>query len=67
MWDNDLADLQLSFILNKGITSVSCIIDIYRKYAWFVPLKDKKCITSTNVFQKNFYEYRCKPNKICID
>ena len=27
-------------------------IDIYSKYAWVIPLKDKKGITITNTFQK---------------
>ena len=30
------------------------VIDIYSKYAWFVPLKDKKGITVTKKFKK-FY------------
>ena len=29
-----------------------CVIDIFSKYAWVVPLKDKKGITITNTFQK---------------
>ena len=29
-----------------------CVIDIFSKYAWVVPLKDKKGITITNAFQK---------------
>ena len=29
---------------------LSCVIDIYSKYAWVFPLKDKKGITITNAF-----------------
>ena len=29
-----------------------CVIDIYRKYAWVIPLQDKKGIIIINVFQK---------------
>ena len=29
-----------------------CVIDIYSKYAWVIPLKDRKGITITNAFQK---------------
>ena len=32
-----------------------------------VPLKDKKGITITNVFQKLLYKSNCKPNKVWID
>ena len=29
-----------------------CLIDIFSKYAWVVPLKDKKRISIVNAFQK---------------
>ena len=32
-----------------------CVIDIYSKYAWVIPSKDKKGITITNAF-KNFFK-----------
>ena len=35
---------------NTGFLFLLCIIDIYSKYAWVVPLKDKKVIT-ISVFQ----------------
>ena len=44
-----------------------CVIDVFRKYDWVVPLKDKKGITITNAFQKNLKESNRKPNKIWVD
>ena len=44
-----------------------CIIDIYSKHAWVIPLKDKKSITITNAFQKTLKECNRKPNKIWVD
>ena len=41
-WAVDLADMQLISKSNEGFRFLLCVIDIYRKYAWFVPLKDKK-------------------------
>ena len=38
----NLADFQLLSKFNKGFWFLSCVIDIYRKYAWCVPLIDKK-------------------------
>ena len=38
----DLADMQLISKFNKGFKFLLCVIDIYCKYAWVVPLKDKK-------------------------
>ena len=48
----DLADTQLIVLFYKVFIFLLCVINIYSKYAWFFPLKDKKEITITNVFQK---------------
>ena len=40
---------------------------IFSKYAWVIPLKDKKGITITNAFQKTLNESKHKPNKIWVD
>ena len=53
-WSADLADIQLIRKFNKGFRFLLCLIDIYSKDAWVVFLKDKKEITITNAFQKNF-------------
>ena len=39
------------------------VIDIFRKYAWVIPLKDKKGITMINSFQKFLKETKRKPKK----
>ena len=44
-----------------------CVIDIFGKYAWVVPLKDEKGTTITNAFQKILKESNRKPSKIWID
>ena len=51
---------------NKGIKYLLCVIDCFSKYAWVVHLKDKKCATVTNVFQKILKESNRKPNKIWV-
>ena len=51
---------------NRGIRYLPCAIDLFSKYAWVVPLKDKRGITVTNVFQKIISKGH-KPNKICVD
>ena len=43
-----------------------CAIDLFSKYAWFVPLKDKKGMTIVIAFQKIIPKER-KPNEICVD
>ena len=42
IWGADLADIQLISKFNKGFRFLSCVFDIFSKYAWIVPLKDKK-------------------------
>ena len=42
IWGVGLADMQLLNKYNKGIRFLLCVIDIFSKYAWVVPLKDKK-------------------------
>ena len=60
----DLADMQLRSKFNKEFRFLLCIIDIYSKYAQAIPLKDKKGITITNIFQKILDKLKRKPNKI---
>ena len=38
---------------NKGIKYLLCAIDLFSKYAWVVPIKDKKGISIANAFKKN--------------
>ena len=44
-----------------------CVIDIFSKYAWVVPLKDKKGVSIVNAFQKILKDSNRKPNKIWVD
>ena len=50
IWGADLADMQLLSKYNKGIRFLLCVIDIFSKYAWVVPLKDKKGISIVKAF-----------------
>ena len=52
IWGVDLVDMQLLSKFNKGIRFSLCVINIYSKYVWVIPLKDKKGISIVKVFQK---------------
>ena len=67
IWGADLADMQLICKFNKGISFLLCVIDIFSKYTWVVPLKGKKSITIINSFQKILVESNHKPSKIWVD
>ena len=59
--------MQLISKFNKGFRFLLCVIDIYRKYAWAVPLKDKKGVSVVNAFQSFLNKSKRKPHKICVD
>ena len=67
IWVVDLADMQSFGKKNKGIKYLLCAIDLYSKYAFVVPLKDKKGISITNAFNKIIKQFKRKPNKIWVD
>ena len=63
----DLADMQSLSKKNKGIKYLLCAIDLYSKYAFVFPLKDKKGISVTNGFNKILKQSETEPNKIWVD
>ena len=66
IWGVDLADMQLTSKYNKRIRYLLCAIDLFSKYAFFVPLKDKKGTTIANAFQGILDSSKRKPNKIWV-
>ena len=52
MWDIDLVDMQSLSKYNKEIEYLLCAIGLFSKYAWLVPIKDKKGISIINAFLK---------------
>ena len=67
IWGVDLADTQSLSRKNKGIKYLLCAIDLYSKYAFVIPLKDKKGISIVNAFNKIIKQSNRKPNKIWVD
>ena len=65
IWGTDLADMQLISKFNKGLRFLLCAID--SKYAWVVPLKDKKCVSIVNGFQSILKKSKRKSNEIRVD
>ena len=50
------------YAINKQVID----IDIFSKYAWVVPLKDKKGVSIVDAFQNILNDSNRKPNKIWV-
>ena len=59
--------MQLISKFNKGFRFLLCVSDIFSKYAWVAPLKDKNGVSIVDAFQKISKESNRKPNKIWVD
>ena len=55
------SNMQLISKFNERFRVLLCVIDIYRKYALAIPLKDKKGIMITSAFQEILDKSNCKP------
>ena len=52
---------------NKGIKYLLCVIDLFSRYAWVVPLKDEKGESIVKGFKKILDSSKRKPNKVWVD
>ena len=67
IWGVNLADMQLLSKFNKGFIFLLCVIGIFSKYTWVIPLKDKRVISIVDAFQIILKESKRKPNKIWVE
>ena len=66
IWATELSDMQLIRKFNKGFRFLFFVIDIYSKYAWVVPLKNKKRVSIDNAFQSILKKSNRKLNQIWV-
>ena len=59
--------MQLISKFDKGIRFLLCAFDIFSKYAWVIPLKDKNVVTIFNAFKSILNDSKRKPNKTWVD
>ena len=64
IWGVDFADTQSLSKKDKGSKYLLCAIDLFSKYAFVVPLKNKKGISITNAFKNIIKQSGRKPNKM---
>jgi len=61
-WSADLVDMQAFSKYNKGVKYLLTVIDIFSKYAWVIPLKNKTGESVTEAFEKIILEGRLPVN-----
>ena len=64
IWPGDLADMGSLSSKNKTVKQLLCVTDVFTKYAWVKPLKDKKGKTVLLTFIEIVNESNPKPNKL---
>ena len=66
IWAADLVDMQSFSKHNDGVKYLLCVVDVFSKYGWIVPLKDKSGKSVSAALIKIFGEGR-KPEKLWVD
>ena len=64
IWAEYLAEMGSMSSKNENVKFLLCVIDIFPKYKWVKPIKDKKGKTVLNAFIEIVNEYNQKPNKL---
>ena len=72
IWGVALADMQSLSKYNKRTKYLLCAIDLFSKYDWVIPIKDKKGTSIANAFKKILSDStelhtKRKPNKMWVD
>ena len=67
IWPADLAEMEWLPSKNRNAEYFLCVIDIFTKYAWVKPLKNKKDKAVLNVLIKIVNKSNRKPNKLWVD
>ena len=67
IWAADLVEMQKYSKWNKGIKYLLMVIDVFSKYGWIVPLKDKKTESVSSAFNTIFKKSKRKPEMLWTD
>ena len=67
IWSADLVDMQAFAKFNKGNKYMLTVIDLFSRYAWAVPLKDKTGAVVRDAFQHIVRTSGRQPRKLWVD
>ena len=65
IWAADLVDMQAFSKFNRGIRYLLAVIDVFSKYGWLIPLKDKTGKSVVSALKTIFKERQ--PEKMWVD
>ena len=65
IWAADLVDMQVFSKFNRGVKYLLAVIDVFSKYGWLIPLKDKTGKSVASALETIFKER--KPEKMWVD
>ncbi|KAK3925500.1 Putative uncharacterized transposon-derived protein, partial [Frankliniella fusca] len=66
-WHTDLTDFQSLKKYNDGFSYILCVIDVFSKYGWAVPIKDKSGPSIIKGFQTIFKTTDRRPTRLFSD
>ena len=67
IWAADLAEMGSLSYKNRNGKYLLCVINVFTKYAWVKPMKDKKGNTVLIAFMEIVIESNLKPNRSWVD
>ena len=67
IWTADLVEMQAFSKFNRGVRYLLTVIDVYSKYGYLLPLRDKTGKSVADAFKKIFKKSKRKPEKLWTD
>ena len=67
IWAADLVEIRIFSKWNKGIRYLLMVIDVFSKFSWIEPLKDKRGESVAHAFEKIFTSSRRHPRLLRTD
>jgi len=67
IWAADLVEMQAFSKFNRGVRYLLTIIDVFSKYGWMLPLKDKTGKSVADTFKEIFKKSKQKPENLWTD
>jgi len=67
IWAADLFEMQAFSKFNREVRYLLTVIDVFSKYDWMLPLKDKTGKSVEDAFKEIFIKSKRKPEKLWTD